>query len=1089
MTATDVGTYGVTATLNAGYKWSDGSEDTTARATWSIKKKAPEASDFTFAAPAADNLIYDGTAKEAKVTLKEPYAGIGDVTVKYYNDKGQSVEPVNVGTYIVKITAADGKNFTTAENLTDENWKFTVLQGASPAAPDCTFLFDGKNGSKLMGATADMEYSIDGGKTWVDCTKDITISTDGITSENGIQVRVKETLNNAAGKVKTIGIKENKNIPAAGKENCLSKGNTGKLTNVTADMEYSSDNGKTWTAITGDTVEGLAGGNYKVRYKATGTELPSKAKDLVIDSYIASAEKAITSFKIDDIAGVINEKDHTVAVTVPYGTDVTKLSPEIAVSPLAMVSPANGEVRDFTKPVTYAVTAENDTTQDYVVTVTVELPKLLTVTAPAYKTLTAFAETADAAIKELPKTVAITSENTAVKELVCEWTLVGNNYERTPGAVNTFHWKANTDGFNVNGQTVDGDMTLTNRAAIKLTIASPVLNADKTYDGTADVKAQVVVGTPVGVLQDDTVHVVVNKSVYDSKNAGDRKVTVSYEISGNDAWKYIAPERSVVNGKIVPKEVNVSGITAVSRVYDKDNKSVQLSADGAKVSGYIGSDTVTVDITGAVGTMADDKAGDNKPVAITGVKLSGDNGNYVLKEQPTGVTVNISKADGSVTAPTAAADLVYNGSEQTLINEAVSSTGEVHYKLENGTYSTDLPKAVNAGSYKVYYKVIGDENHNDVAEQSINVTVNKAKLIITVKDKSAYVNDKAPDLSKPEADKDYTVSGLKGEDKITEVPSLKYIGAENKEIDPDMTKAGTVTIGASGASAGDNYTVEYKTGTLTINNRRSSGGSTKYTVSAPKSTTGGSVKSDVSNAASGSTVNVTVTAEEGYKLDVLKVTDSKGNEIKVTDKGNGKYTFTMPSDKVEITPVFIKEASEIVNELPFKDVAKGAYYYDAVKWAKDNGITGGVSNDMFGSNASCTRGHIVTFLWRNAGSPEPKSVSSFSDVALNSYYAKAVAWAVENGITNGVGQNKFDPDAVCTRAQSVAFLYRAIGKQAGSKAQFSDVPSNSYYADAVAWAAANDVTNGIGSGLFGSGMNCTRSQIVTFLYRAQQAHA
>ena len=274
-------------------------------------------------------------------------------------------------------------------------------------------------------------------------------------------------------------------------------------------------------------------------------------------------------------------------------------------------------------------------------------------------------------------------------------------------------------------------------------------------------------------------------------------------------------------------------------------------------------------------------------------------------------------------------------------------------------------------------------------------------------------------------------------------------------------------------------------------NSHSSGGSStpKYTVTAPKSTTGGSVKSDVSNAASGSTVNVTVIVEEGYKLDGLKVTDSKGNEIRVTDKGNGKYTFTMPSDKVEITPVFIKEASEIVNELPFKDVAKGAYYYDAIKWAKDNGITGGVNNDMFGSNASCTRGHIVTFLWRNAGSPEPKSVSSFSDVASNSYYAKAVAWAVENGITNGVGQNKFDPDAVCTRAQSVAFLYRAIGKQAGSKAQFSDVPSNSYYADAVAWAAANDVTNGIGSGLFGSGRNCTRSQIVTLLYRAQQARA
>ena len=274
-------------------------------------------------------------------------------------------------------------------------------------------------------------------------------------------------------------------------------------------------------------------------------------------------------------------------------------------------------------------------------------------------------------------------------------------------------------------------------------------------------------------------------------------------------------------------------------------------------------------------------------------------------------------------------------------------------------------------------------------------------------------------------------------------------------------------------------------------NSHSSGGSStpKYTVTAPKSTTGGSVKSDVSSAAGGSTVTVTVTAEEGYKIGGLKVTDSKGNEIKVTDKGNGKYTFTMPSDKVELTPVFTKEAAEVGNELPFRDVAKDAYYYEAVKWAKDNGITGGVRNDLFGSNASCTRGHIVTFLWRNAGSPEPKSTSSFSDVASNSYYAKAVAWAVENGITNGVGHNKFDPDAACTRAQSAAFLYRAIGRQVSSKAHFSDVPSNSYYADAVAWAAANDVTNGIGSGLFGSDNSCTRAQIVTFLYRAYQNRA
>ena len=163
-----------------------------------------------------------------------------------------------------------------------------------------------------------------------------------------------------------------------------------------------------------------------------------------------------------------------------------------------------------------------------------------------------------------------------------------------------------------------------------------------------------------------------------------------------------------------------------------------------------------------------------------------------------------------------------------------------------------------------------------------------------------------------------------------------------------------------------------------------------------------------------------------------------------------------------------------------------AYYCEAVKWAQEKGITGGIGNGLFGSNQPCTRAQIVTFLWRAAGSPEPKSMRSFADVSADSYYAKAVAWAVENGITTGTGDGRFSPDAACTRGQSVTFLFRAIGKLVDSKAAFSDVLTGSYYADAVAWAVENGVTNGIGNGLFGPDNSCTRTQIVTFLYRAYQ---
>ena len=267
--------------------------------------------------------------------------------------------------------------------------------------------------------------------------------------------------------------------------------------------------------------------------------------------------------------------------------------------------------------------------------------------------------------------------------------------------------------------------------------------------------------------------------------------------------------------------------------------------------------------------------------------------------------------------------------------------------------------------------------------------------------------------------------------------------------------------------------------------RRSSGGSSSpsYSVTIPNKTENGTVTVNPKSASKGSTVTITAKPDSGYQLDDLTVTDKNGKELKLTDKGNGKYTFTMPASKVEVNATFVKE----VEISPFSDVSTSAYYYEAVKWAQEKGITGGIGNGLFGPNQPCTRAQIITFLWRAAGSSEPKSMSSFSDVSADSYYAKAVAWAVENGITTGTGDGKFSPDATCTREQAVAFLYRASGSPAVSGGSaFSDVAANAYYADAVAWAEKNGVTGGIGGGLFGSGNTCTRAQIVTFLYRAYQ---
>ena len=309
---------------------------------------------------------------------------------------------------------------------------------------------------------------------------------------------------------------------------------------------------------------------------------------------------------------------------------------------------------------------------------------------------------------------------------------------------------------------------------------------------------------------------------------------------------------------------------------------------------------------------------------------------------------------------------------------------------------------------------------------------------------------------------------------------------------PVDLEAGTYTVEVSADNCevfNSNITITADTATHTqtiaMTYRKSSGGDDSdptYAIEVGKDIRNGTVTANRRYAERGDTVTITVKPDDGFKLDDLTVTDKNGKELKLTDKGNGKYTFTMPAGKVEINAAFVKE----VETSPFSDVSTSAYYYEAVKWAQEKGITGGIGNGLFGPNQPCTRAQIVTFLWRAAGSPEPKAMSSFADVSTDAYYAKAVAWAVENGITTGTGDGKFSPDATCTRAQSVTFLFRAIGKLVDSKAEFSDVLTDSYYANAVAWAVENGVTNGIGDGLFGPDNSCTRAQIVTFLFRAYQ---
>ena len=262
-----------------------------------------------------------------------------------------------------------------------------------------------------------------------------------------------------------------------------------------------------------------------------------------------------------------------------------------------------------------------------------------------------------------------------------------------------------------------------------------------------------------------------------------------------------------------------------------------------------------------------------------------------------------------------------------------------------------------------------------------------------------------------------------------------------------------------------------------------------YAVSTPAAENG-SVTVSPKNASAGSTVTITVKPDSGYVLETISATDRNGNDLKLTDRGNGKYTFTMPCSRVEVKVTFMEDNS-VLNF--FYDVPNGAYYYDAVKWAVDNGITGGVGNSLFAPNQPCTRGQIVTFLWRAAGSPVVNYAMNMTDVAEDAYYGEAVRWALSEGITTGIGDITFGPDAACTRAQAVAFLFRyavASGMDAVTLADlisgFADAASVPGYAvSAMNWALSQGIMQGSGTQLL-SGNTCTRAQIVTFLYRANQ---
>ena len=415
------------------------------------------------------------------------------------------------------------------------------------------------------------------------------------------------------------------------------------------------------------------------------------------------------------------------------------------------------------------------------------------------------------------------------------------------------------------------------------------------------------------------------------------------------------------------------------------------------------------------------------------------------------------------------ASYTYDGSEKTLTISGTLPTG-VTVAYENN-------KLTNAGSVKAKAKftIADSNNYCAIGDMTATLTITKAKPTVSISAK--------PDSLRGGGKVTLTVTGVPEEGNVI-VTCDNGITVDNANgtysaVLPNRTVNYTFTLNYTDTENG-NYSDATETCTVSVTRRSSSAANPGNRISVP-STLNGTMTVNPSTASKGETVTITTKPSEGYELGSIEVLDKNGDSLKLKDLGNGKYSFVMPDGKVSVEAEFVKTAAT-----SFADVPANAYFADAVKWAVDKGITNGLSDTMFGPYESCTRAQIVTFLWRAAGSPEPKTASSFTDVPANAYYAKAVAWAVENGITNGMTATMFAPDATCTRGQSVTFLHRVLKGTASGSTNFTDVKSDAFYADAINWAVANNVTNGTSNTTFSPNADCTRAEIVTFLYRAYQ---
>lgn len=1052
---TDVGEYAASITVGG----------VTASVTYEIGKATPMAKDFVFAAPG--NLNYDGNSKI--VTVSSTKISMDDVTVKYYDKYGEEAEPKNAGDYIVKIDVAESTNYAAAKGLTADGWKFTIAKNTT--TPDVTLSGDTVYKKDKIEPTATVKI----GDTTLIEDKDYTV-TYGENTNAG----------NNAGTV-TITAKGNYDFTQVVKMFDI----TAQIIQVTAvnkssrvgqdivELTYTHTEGlpyegDTFTGALETTADKDKAGTYGI---TKGTLTLGSNYNIVFTpgTYTVEDKLPQDSFAFKD---VVDGK-----VTKTYGdADFT----------VAATDEAEGS------SVSYESTNTNVATVDSTGKVTIHAAGTTTIKATAH-------ETKDYAEKKIFYTLTVKPKTLTKDDLTCSGpiTKVYDGSNSAPSDLTVFVKPTSlvgSDTLTITGSAKYNSKDVKDADTITFTpdaittgnyrlAATEVL----TITGASITKATPTYKKPTGVT-----------AKY-GQTLGDIALA-NPEGTTPGTWSWQTPQTVLdkigsytYDTNFKPDDPNYKGVVGaaitvtVGKADGNNLKTVELTQKYTDASEH----TYTPDWSGLPNGQTWSYGCESSSTLLIKKDVSAESGKltYAISGGKAGDTVTITlkascnnyedftitltitlteKDDQQALKLTGGTTVVYGQTLQ-LGTSGGSGTGAVTYTITDvdGQATIDADgklTPVKVGTVKVKATKAEDANYNAITSAEVEITITKATP--TGEPKYTEITTSGKTL----ADAALTLDGstLK-----PNTGTLEWVDDKGNARPGDTKVEANTSYKWRFTPADANYTT--LTGSIELYHKSSSGGSgwyyTYYTIKATAGTNGSISPSGWTSVRDGRDQTFTITPDKGYAVAKVLVDGKSVGAVK-------SYTFKNVTKDHTIEAIFMKSNGNPQTGV-FVDVAEGSYYEEAIDWAVEKGITNGVSSNMFAPNDPCTRAQIVTFLWRAAGSPAPKSMSSFTDVPADAFYAKAVAWAVENSITSGTGESKFSPNSTCTRAQAVTFLYRASGSPAVSgKAEFSDVSTTAFYADAVAWAAKKGITTGIGGGLFGSDNDCTRGQIVTFLWRA-----